>query len=124
MGNRIPAMSRQQPDRAHGNRLARSPTRPASAGWRYASPSYGRILNINRAFTRITGYAAAETLGQQESRFRAGMQPASYYDDMYAAVRDADDRVTHYVTLFGELESLGADRAGVDRADMDRAHVD
>jgi PAS domain S-box-containing protein len=101
----------------------------------------GRILNINRAFTRITGYAAAETLGQHESRFRAGMQPASYYDDMYAAVlrsghwrgarwcqrrdgtayrewrsvsavRDADDRVTHYVTLFGELEGLGADRAG------------
>jgi PAS domain S-box-containing protein len=93
----------------------------------------GRILNINRAFSRITGYEPGEVLGQQESSFRAGMQPAAFYDDMYAAVlrnghwrgstwcqrrdgtlyrewrsmsavRDADDRITHYVTLFGELD--------------------
>jgi len=105
----------------------------------------GRVLTINRAFTRITGYEPAEALGQQESKFRSGMQPASFYDDMYAAVlrqghwrgttwcqrrdgtvyrewrsvsavRDAEDRVTHFVTLFGEIDGLGADRAGVDRA--------
>ena len=101
----------------------------------------GRILTINRAFTRITGYESGEALGQHESKFRSGMQPAGYYDDMYAAVlrngqwrgttwcqrrdgtayrewrsvsavRDAQDRVTHYVTLFGELEGLGVDRTG------------
>ena len=92
----------------------------------------GRILTINRAFTRITGYEPAEVLGQPESRFRSGMQADAFYDDMYAtvlraghwrgstwcqrrdgtvyrewrsvsAVRDADSRVTHYVVLFGEL---------------------
>jgi PAS domain S-box-containing protein len=101
----------------------------------------GRILTINRSFTRITGYAPPEVLGQQESKFRSGMQDASFYDDMYAtvlrsghwrgttwcqrrdgtvyrewrsvsAVRDADDRVTHYVTLFGEIDGLAADRPG------------
>jgi len=106
----------------------------------------GRILSVNRAFTRITGYAPAEALGQHESKFRSTMQAAAFYDDMYAAVlrgilwhgstwcerrdgtvyrewrsvsavRDADHRVTHYVTLFGELDGHGAvDRAGVDQA--------
>jgi len=100
----------------------------------------GRILTINRAFTRITGYEAAEVLGQHESRFRSGMQSAAFYDDLYAAVlrsgqwrgstwsqrrdgtayrewrsvsavRDAEDRVTHYVSLFGELDGA-AERAG------------
>ncbi len=80
-------------------------------------------------------------LGQQESKFRSGMQPDSFYDDMYAAVlrtghwhgttwcqrrdgsvyrewrsvsavRDADERVTHYVALFRELDGLAADREG------------
>ena len=92
----------------------------------------GRILTINRAFTRITGYEPAEVLGQPESRFRSGMQADAFYDDMYAtvlraghwrgstwcqrrdgtvyrewrsvsAVRDTESRVTHYVVLFGEL---------------------
>jgi PAS domain S-box-containing protein len=100
----------------------------------------GRILTVNRAYSRITGYESAEVLGQQESNFRSGMQPAAFYDDMYAAalrsgqwrgtswcqrrdgtayrewrsvsvVRDADDRVAHFVTLFGELDGATA-RAG------------
>jgi PAS domain S-box-containing protein len=100
----------------------------------------GRILTINQAFTRITGYTAREVLGQQESQFRAGMQSESFYDDMYAAVlrsghwrgstwcqrrdgtvyrewrsvsavRDADSRVTHFVVLFGEINGHGSDYA-------------
>ena len=96
----------------------------------------GRILTINRAFTRITGHEPADVLGQPESRFRSGMQAESFYDDMYAtvlrvgqwrgstwcqrrdgsvyrewrsvsAVRDADSRVTHYVVLFGERNGHG-----------------
>jgi len=91
----------------------------------------GRVLTINKAFTRITGHEAADVLGQPESRFRSVMQADAFYDDMYAtvlrtgqwrgstwcqrkdgtvyrewrsvsAVRDADSRVTHYVVLFGE----------------------
>lgn len=81
----------------------------------------GRILNINRAFTRITGYAAAETLGQQESRFRAGMQPASYYDDMYAAaLRSGHWRGTSWCqrrdgTAYREWRSVSAVRDADDR---------
>jgi PAS domain S-box-containing protein len=98
----------------------------------------GRILTINQAFTRITGFESSEVLGQPESKFRSHMQEEAFYDDMFAtvlrtgqwrgstwcqrrdgsvyrewrsvsAVRDADGRVTHYVALFGEL---GAQAAG------------
>ena len=98
----------------------------------------GRILSINRAFTRITGYEPVEALGQPESRFRSGMQADAFYDDMYAtvlraghwrgstwcqrrdgtvyrewrsvsAVRDTESKVTHYVMLFGELNGHAAD---------------
>ena len=103
----------------------------------------GRILSINRAFTRITGYEPVEALGQPESRFRSGLQTSAFYDDMYAtvlrtghwrgntwcqrrdgtvyrewrsvsAVRDTDSRVTHYVVLFGELNAQGAAAGGVE----------
>ncbi len=101
----------------------------------------GRILTVNQSFTRITGHAPPEVLGQQESKFRSGMQPDSFYDDMYAtvlraghwhgttwcqrrdgtvyrewrsvsAVRDAEGRITHYVALFRDVAGLAADREG------------
>jgi len=97
----------------------------------------GRVLTINSAFTRITGYAAAQVLGQQENACRSALQPASFYDEMYAtvlraghwqgatwcqrrdgsvyrewrslsAVRDPDGRITHYVALFREVDGLEA----------------
>ena len=100
----------------------------------------GRILTINQAFTRITGFESSEVLGQPESKFRSHMQEEAFYDDMFAtvlrtgqwrgstwcqrrdgsvyrewrsvsAVRDADGRVTHYVALFGELGGQGASGA-------------
>jgi PAS domain S-box-containing protein len=96
----------------------------------------GRILTVNQSYSRITGYAAGEVLGRQESEFRAAMQPQSFYDEIYAdvlrdgrwegatwcrrrdgtvyrewrsvsAVRDAQERITHYVTLFRELNGHG-----------------
>ena len=98
----------------------------------------GRILTVNHSYTHITGYEAAEVLGRQESEFRAAMQPESWYDDLYAevlrsghwdgitwcrrrdgtiyrewrsvsAVRDADGRVTHFVSLFREVNGHEAD---------------
>lgn len=92
----------------------------------------GRIVTVNQSYSRITGYASAEVLGRHESEFRSAMQPQSFYDDLYAevlrsgrwdgstwcrrrdgtvyrewrsvsAVRDAEDRITHYVSLFREL---------------------
>jgi PAS domain S-box-containing protein len=103
----------------------------------------GRILTVNQSYSSITGYAPEEVLGRQESEFRAAMQPQSFYDDLYAevlrtgywdgttwcrrrdgtvyrewrsvsAVRDADGRVTHFVALFRELDSHGADRMAQD----------
>ncbi len=102
------------------------------------SNAAGRILTVNQSFTRITGYAAEEVIGRQESDFRSAMQPQTFYDDVYAevlrtgywngttwcrrrdgtvyrewrsisAVRDAEERITHYVSLFRELNGLGAD---------------
>jgi PAS domain S-box-containing protein len=96
----------------------------------------GRILSVNQSYSRITGYASDEVVGRQESEFRAAMQPQTFYDEIYAevlrsgrwdgttwcrrrdgtvyrewrsvsAVRDADERITHYVTLFRELDGHG-----------------
>ena len=106
--------------------------------------SAGRILTVNHSYSRITGYTSEEVLGRQESEFRTAMQPQLFYDDIYAevlrtghwdgttwcrrrdgtvyrewrsmsAVRDPDGRVTHYVALFRELDSHGADRAPQER---------
>jgi PAS domain S-box-containing protein len=100
------------------------------------SNAAGRILTVNQSYTRITGYAPEEVLGHQESEFRSAMQPESFYDDLFgelarsghwdgttwcrrrdgtvyrewrsvSAVRDAEERTTHYVTLFRELDSHG-----------------
>ena len=103
----------------------------------------GRILMVNLSYTRITGYSQEEVLGRHESEFRAAMQPQSYYDDIYAqvlrtghwdgttwcrrrdgtlyrewrsvsSVRDREERITHYVSLFRELDSHGAGRGAED----------
>ena len=107
----------------------------------------GRILTVNQSYTRITGYAPEEVLGRHESEFRAAMQPQSFYDDIYAevlrsghwdgttwcrrrdgtlyrewrsvsAVRDREERITHYVALFRELDGHGADRGVDDRSEI------
>jgi PAS domain S-box-containing protein len=96
----------------------------------------GRILTVNQSYSRITGYAPEEVLGKQETEFRAAMQPQSFYDEIYAevmrsgrwegstwcrrrdgnvyrewrsvsAVRDAEERITHFVALFRELNGHG-----------------
>lgn len=98
----------------------------------------GRILTVNRAYTQITGFPAAEVVGQPEADFRCAMQPAEFYDEVYAeveksghwsgmtwsrrrdgtlyrewrsvsAVRDAEGRLTHFVALFRELNGHHAD---------------
>jgi len=104
----------------------------------------GRILTVNQSYTRITGYKPEEVLGRHESEFRAAMQPQSYYDDVYgqvlragywdgttwcrrrdgtvyrewrsiSAVRDAGERITHFVTLFRELDRRGSDEGAAVR---------
>lgn len=96
----------------------------------------GRILSVNQAYSRITGYDAHEVVGQTETLFRSAMQPQAFWDELYSevltngywsgtswcrrrdgtlyrewrsvsAVRDRDGRTTHYVALFRELDGQG-----------------
>jgi PAS domain S-box-containing protein len=94
----------------------------------------GRVVSVNKAFCRITGLESAEVVGQPEAQFRFAMQPASYYDELYAevardghwagstwsrrkdgsvyrewrtvsAVRDEQERIAYYVSVFFEMDA-------------------
>jgi PAS domain S-box-containing protein len=92
----------------------------------------GTVVTVNRAFTDITGYTRDEVLGNPEKAIRNALQPADFYDELYAvvqrdgywsgttwsrrkngsvyrewrsvrAVRNAEGAVTHYVMVFYEV---------------------
>ncbi len=94
----------------------------------------GRVVSVNKAFCRITGFTAAEAIGQPEAQFRLAMQPAAYYDALYAelareghwagstwsrrkdgsvyrewrtisAVRDEQDQLAYHVAVFFEMDA-------------------
>ena len=46
----------------------------------------GRILWVNPAFTRLTGYAAEEALDQSPSLLKSGLQDAAFYKDLWATI--------------------------------------
>jgi diguanylate cyclase (GGDEF)-like protein/PAS domain S-box-containing protein len=90
------------------------------------------ILNVNQAFTRITGYSAGEAIGQTPAILKSGRQDDAFYRAMWnslnrdqywqgeiwnkrkdgeiypewlsiTAVTDEGDRVTHYVGAFSDI---------------------
>lgn len=92
----------------------------------------GHIIEVNEAFTRITGYSRTEVLGRNPSILSSGRQDRAFYDAMWrdlrcpgywegevwnqskagheyvqalaiAAVRGNDQRTTHYVALFSDI---------------------
>ena len=94
----------------------------------------GTVVTVNRAFTEITGYTRDDVLGQSEKAIRNALQPAEFYDELYAtvqrdgywsgttwsrrkngsvyrewrsvrAVRDPSGSVTHYVHVFYEVSA-------------------
>jgi diguanylate cyclase (GGDEF)-like protein/PAS domain S-box-containing protein len=62
--------------------LAASVFTHASEGIVIANPS-GTILDVNDAFTRITGYSRAEAVGQSTNLLRSGRHGREFYDNMW-----------------------------------------
>ena len=55
----------------------------------FVTDENGVILRINRAFTSITGYTAAEIVGENP-RFRSsGRQDAAFYAEMWASIKSS-----------------------------------
>ena len=46
----------------------------------------GKIVWVNRAFTAMTGYSAEEVLGKNPRLLNSGLQPQSYYADLWSAI--------------------------------------
>lgn len=91
-----------------------------------------RILDVNRAFSQITGYQRAEVLNQNPRLLKSGIQSAGFYADMWktleeqghwsgeiwnrrkngevfaelmniSVVHDKAGRVRHYVGIFSDI---------------------
>ena len=97
----------------------------------------GTILDVNSSFTRITGYARDEVLGENPRLLKSGRQDAAFYDDLWqqllstghwrgelwnrrksgevypellniSAVRDAHGITRQYVGLFSDITARKA----------------
>jgi diguanylate cyclase (GGDEF)-like protein/PAS domain S-box-containing protein len=95
----------------------------------------GDIIDVNRAFSQITGYSRDEVLGRNPRFLNSGRQSRSFYTTMYAdlqsknhwygevwnrrkngevyaqmltisTVRDGRGKVTHYVAMFFDITTI------------------
>ncbi|EXJ14659.1 EAL domain-containing protein [Imhoffiella purpurea] len=95
----------------------------------------GRILDVNGAFTRVTGYTREEVIGQTPAILKSGVQESAFYKEMWRclgetgqwqgevwnrkksgevypeilhinAVTGACGRVTHYIGMFTDITDL------------------
>lgn len=91
-----------------------------------------KIVSVNPAFTRITGYEAAEAIGETPRKFRSGRHDAAFFEEMWTqllatgywqgevwdrrkdgeiypkwlsigSVRNAEDQITHYFSIFSDI---------------------
>ncbi|MGD8914042.1 MAG: EAL domain-containing protein, partial [Candidatus Thiodiazotropha sp.] len=113
------------------------------------SDAENRIIDINPAFTRLTGYTREETLGKNPGFLSAGNQDPEFYEAMWrsintegewqgelwnrrksgevypeqlsiVAVKDEQERLQHYVGAFTDISRLKQHEADLDRI----AHYD
>ncbi|MBS1803601.1 MAG: EAL domain-containing protein [Acidobacteria bacterium] len=113
--------------------LAASVFTHASEGIVISDPQ-GKILDVNEAFTRITGYSREEAVGRNTNLLRSGRHGREFYDNMWRdlvetghwsgeiwnrakdgrvfaelltinAVRDKSGRAERYVALFNDITS-------------------
>lgn len=60
----------------------------ASPGGIVVTDAERKILSVNQAFTRITGYEAAEVFGKTPTLLSSGRQPALFYQNMWQTISD------------------------------------
>ena len=94
--------------------------------------SQEKIVSVNPAFTRITGYPAAEVMGETPRKFRSGRHDAAFFEKMWqrlldtghwqgevwdrrkdgeiypkwlsiGSVRNSADEITHYFSIFTDI---------------------
>jgi diguanylate cyclase (GGDEF)-like protein/PAS domain S-box-containing protein len=138
-------------DRKHADQqlqLAASVFSSAREGITITDPA-GTILDVNEAFTHITGFSREEVLGKNPRTLNSGLQDAEFYEAMYAdlrtkdhwfgelwnrrksgelyaemltisAVRDSLGRLTHYVAMFFDITTIKEHQAQLERI----AHFD
>jgi diguanylate cyclase (GGDEF)-like protein/PAS domain S-box-containing protein len=93
------------------------------------------IISVNPAFTRLTGYSAAEVVGETPAILSSGRHDKAFYDAMWdslrqtgywqgevwnrrksgeifpelltiAAIRNREGRLTHYAALFSDITEM------------------
>jgi len=50
--------------------------------------AHNRILRVNQAFTRVTGYSAEEAVGRTPGMLKSGRHDESFYQQMWTALRE------------------------------------
>jgi diguanylate cyclase (GGDEF)-like protein/PAS domain S-box-containing protein len=109
----------------------------------------GTIVDVNDAFTRITGYSRADAIGQNPRMLSSGRQDKVFYEGLWralleqghwsgeiwnrrkdgevfaelltiSAVRDAQGSTQHYVALFSDITAIKEHQNKLDRM----AHFD
>ena len=105
----------------------------------------GSIVEVNSAFTRITGYEKEEVLGQNPRILNSGRQNKAFYAAMWrdlsqnglwfgevwnrrkngelyvqmqtiSEVRDVSGRITHYVAVFSDITALKQHERDIEHA--------